>query len=433
MRAAVGYARHVQMDRWVVPPAVAAAVFTVVAVAPPVGGASERRGVRVEILGRVVLGRPLLVRAVLDDPARGGWLALPGAVLKLRDGTGAVTDAVRVQSDDATRWAAATLRVPTRGPFTLEIEGPNTRASCTLPTEAPPPRGIRSEDGAGALRVPAGTVLPGVATEVLVRAAGAASVALRPRLEGVTVTPPVATPDACGVARFEVLADLLGVPLQVALTSPEGVERAVERRLPMEPGAAQLLAERGGFAAQTVTADGVVWAAWGDDAGPLGWSVHALRAAEPEGPGLATLPAPVDVGWVALARGGDFRGAVFVPRGGAGRGCQATEAGRRWALGDAALPALEGPRLLIDGGSVARARAGARVRRVRGFASIGLALSVLAEAALVLGAGLQRDPISLRALVTPRRHRIGWALAIGLALFTMAGALLLTASIAGGG
>jgi len=420
------------MDRWVVPPAVAAAVFTVMAVAPPVGGPDARRGVRVEMVGRAVPGRALLVRAVLDDPALGGWHPLRGATLRVHDRSGQQTDAVRVSGQPGTPWAAATLRLGSAGPWTLSVEGPNTRVTCTVPEESPPPRVRVAESGDGALRVPVGTVLPGVSTEVLLRAEGAVRAALRPGLEGATVRPEEAAVDACGIAVFTVTAESLGLPVRVSVTDGSGAVRSVERRLPMDPGAAQLHLEDGRLWAHTAAADGVVWAVWGDPAGATGWSVVTLTETEAGGPGRAALAAPPDAAWVALARGGDLRGAVMVPRGTEGTGCRTTAAGRQWAAGDAFVPTVDGPRLLVDGGAEARVRAADAVRRVRRLASLGLALAVLAEAALVLGAGLRRDPISLRAIVTPRRERIGWALALGLALFTMAATLLLTSSIAGG-
>ncbi len=384
------------------------------------------------MVGRAVPGRTLLVRAVLDDPARGGWHPLERAVLRVRNGRGTETDAVRVQSDGSTLWVAAALRLEGDGPYTLSVEGPNTQAACRVPAEAPGPLRTVSESGLGALRIPAGTALPGVPTEVLVWAEGAARVALVPGLEGVVVRPEVAEVDACGIAVFEVTAELLGLPLRVSVTDRSGSVRSVARRLPMDPGAAQLRVDDRGLRAQTATADGVVWAVWGDPRGPTGWSVTPLVETEPGGLGHARLAAPLDAGWVVLARGGDLRGAVTIARGPEDVGCRETSAGRRWAAGDALVPTLDGPRLLIDGGAGARIRAAAHVRRVRGFASVGLVLAVFAEVALVFGAGLRPDPVSLRALTTPLRDRIGWATALGLALFTMAGALLLTASIASG-
>jgi hypothetical protein len=158
---------------------------------------------------------------------------------------------------------------------------------------------------------------------------------------------------------------------------------------------------------------------WGDDLGACAW--RALRLdADAAGDAVATLDLPSDGACAAT-----WIEASTDP-------APAERSGRRLTIARdhlrapghsdifARWPTTPTPGRVFDGAARASARQDARVRRGRRVALGALALSILVEAALVLGAGLQRGPDALNLVESPRRTRVG-AVAAAVALLIVLG------------
>lgn len=396
-------------DRWVLPPAVSAAVFAVLAVSPPIGSISASV-YRLEALGDPTGGRPWLVRAVIaaESPAP--------SQLRLTS-SGAEVQALAVLRDKgfwfrvmvAGHAGEVRLRlIDASGdhrPRAVRVQPP--RASVVLPVVD------------GRALVVDGILVPEVEGEVIVRSDGG-SVELLPVTDQVAIEPTRRSVDACGLATFRVRVSGLGAPVSLVSSTPSG-ERRDGLRLPLIPGGIAVR-DDGDSVLLRATGPGVIaHVVAGDDTGATWWSPAPLASAGDEGSARVTLP-PGAL-WVAVSHRGDLAELVSPLIRPSPPPCLATPLGQRLARGRLAPPPLPQVRVLWDGPSEATDLTRRRIRRARVACAIGLATSVALEALLLLGAGLARGPSSLRSLAADPRSRLG-ILAAGISTLLLLGAAL---------
>lgn len=413
----------VEVDRWVLPPAVAAAVFALAAVSPPVSTADLQRGLRVEAV-----------------TAADGVILVRGSIERVDDGALAAPRALAVTHDGATVIGRATagvagvsVAVPTavrRGRARLTIEADGLRANVTVPVGpaalAPP----AVAEGSLAARVAEGNLLPEVAGTVLVRAEGAAELRVEPQLEGVTVSPARAAPGPCGVASFRVTVVGMGAPVTLVARRADGSEQRAHVRLPLAPGGVSLardgaaLTVRGAFAGQAVHLLG------GTAAGARWWASARLVADEvcPR----ADVPLPAGLAWVRASTDALFRdeAAPTLRWDATPPACARDEGARRWHEASAAAPPRPDVGVAFDGAARARAALSSRVRRARGLAWLGLAGAIAAEVALMLGLGLRQGMSDVEGARALRRSDLG-RFATGVIALMLLGFALALASARG--
>ena len=396
----------VRWDRWVVPPALSAAVFAVLAVSPPLGvrPASSRR---LEALGEPRAGRPWLLRArALTEAGR----------------------PLRLDSPDATVVRAAALAgqgewfvvgVPARATALRLRVSDEAGARVLLVTPAPRPRAESAAPPDERVMVVEGTLVPELPGEVIVRPGGA-SVELRPVTEQVAIDPARMEVDACGLASFEVRVSGLGAPVSMLTTTAAGVRRD-ELRLPLVAGGVAVSDEGEAVVVRATSPGGTAHVVVGDAVGPAWWTAAPLSA---DGEvGRARVALPPGSRWVLASAGSDLRDATSPLVRPTGAPCTVTPLGRRLARGRLAPPALPPLRVLWDGPSDDARLTRHRVRRARLACAAGLATSVALEVVLLLGAGLERGPSALRSLRGDRRQRVG-VLAAGISTLLLMGAAL---------
>jgi len=398
----------VRWDRWVLPPAVSAAVFAVLSVSPPI--ATPAASVyRLESLGDPTAGRPWLLRARITA-----------------DSVGAPS--LRLTSPDAPVEAIASLR-ERGGWFRAQVPASASQL------------GLHLRDGSGTHRlrvavgaqralssaprpdervlVVEGTLVPELAGEVIVRPPGS-SVALLPVTDQVVIDPARRDVDECGLASFSVRVSGLGAPVSMSTSGPSG-ERRDELRLPLVPGGIAVRDEGVSVLLRATSPGLTAHLVAGDTSGPTWWSAAELLSDGDEG--SARVPLPAGALWVTASRSGDLSEPVSPLVRPASPPCLASPLGQRLARARLAPPLLPGLRVLWDGPSEGAESTRQRIQRARALCVGGLAVSVALEVLLLLGAGLASGPSSLRTLTGDRRDRLG-ILAAGISTLLLMGVAL---------
>lgn len=447
-----GTVRLVQVDRWVVPPAVLVAVFTTVVIAPP--GGAPARGLRVEALPGSARGA-WLVRVGVEHAGTMGWSVPRGGRVRLDDGRGGTTGA-RLEGLPRGVWATATVPRYGDGPWRFAIEAEGLRAEGRVAYDPEPAfrvgddAELRSATGAAfapdaqgiSVRIDGGALVPEVPGVVRVRLPSASAAPDAPwRFEPVdamlVLEPSSARPDRCGLVTLR--ATVHGFAAHLIVRDPAGLERA-RRRIPVRPGAISVRAlvepdaERaveGRVLLQAASPGQTAHVVFGDvDGRAVSWQSLRLsnddassaalgapaRSAWALASGTATFD-PVLAAWVALPRDRAEAVAPMPP------GCDVAEswsAFRRAAWPD---PSVRAPVVVYDGAPAALRAREERRERARNRAGVLAVLSLAALAAVLFAKGLTRDPEALRPVAVARRTRLLVALA-STAVLALAGLLL---------
>lgn len=398
----------VRWDRWVLPPAVSAAVFAVLSVSPPIAS-STASVYRLESLGDPSAGRPWLLRARITGESVG-------------------TPSLRLTSPDATVESAASLHdrggwfralVPASA-SELRLHLRDASGVHRLRAAVGPLRALSAAPRVDErVLVVEGTLVPELTGEVIVRPDGG-SVALLPVTDQVAIEPARRAVDECGLASFSVRVSGLGAPVSMIASGPSG-ERRDELRLPLVPGGIAVRDEGDAVLLRATSPGSIAHLVAGDASGPTWWSAAELVADGEEG--SARVPLPPGALWITASRSGDLSEPVSPLLRPTSPPCVATPLGQRLARARLAPPVLPGLRVLWDGPSEGAERTRQRVQRARALCVGGLAVSVALEVLLLLGAGLASGPTSLRALAGDRRDRLG-ILAAGISTLLLMGVAL---------
>lgn len=412
-----------EVDRWVVPPAIAAAAFSLAAVSPPVTTADLRRGLRVEAV--TAADGVVLVRASLERTSD-GELTAPRA-LTVEHGGASITARAAPGVPSVSLAVPTTVRAGAKARLVVLAE--ELRASVTLPVRAPDPAPPVAAVGPIAAVVAEGNLLPDVEGTVLVRAPGAVEARVEAQLEGATVTPERAPVGPCGVATFRVKVEGMGAPVTLVARRADGLETRAHVRLPLRPGGVSLTREGGAVTVRGAFEGEAVYVAAGGPAGVRWWS--AVRLARDEACPRAVVPLPAGVTWARASTDALFRGedapalrwdlAPSSP-------CASDAAARRWAEATVAVPPGPDVGLAFDGAGRARNALAGRVRRARTLAWVGLAGSIAAEVALMLGLGLREGMSDVEGARGLRRDDLGRFATGVIALMLLGFALALASS-----
>lgn len=390
------------LDRWVIPPAVGAAVCAVLAATPPSGRPGE--ALRVEALTAPQRG-PWLVRVALEA-VETGEIRPPG---RANVAVGSSTVSVEGRAQGLYAWATI---APSTASRSLTVRSGGHRAQVEVAPFALAVRQTSWPTSALDVRVLGEAMVSEQAATVLVRVPGAARVRIEPEGEEITVSPESAV-DACGVARFEVRADALGAPVHV-VAEPGPIESRL--RLPLRPGGVAVQWRDDSLEALSTSGAGEVYLVSGDASGATSWEARAWSS---DG-GFYRVRWPVARGvrWAIASSQPDFVETAGLWRGGPAppAECAQSEASRLWFAHGFSLPNVAAPRLVWDGASHSRERQEQQRGSLRAVGFVGLAVCVLIEAALVLGAGLARDPEGLGTVSETRRTRAGL---IAMAVLTL--------------
>lgn len=398
----------VRWDRWVLPPAVSAAVFAVLSVSPPIAS-STASVYRLESLGDPSAGSPWLLRARITAESVG-------------------TPSLRLSSPDATVESIASLR--DRGGWFRALVPASASELRVHLRDASGVHRLRAAVGPQRSRSAAprldervlvveGTLVPELAGDVIVRPSGS-SVALLPVTDQVAIDPPRRSVDECGLASFSVRVSGLGAPVSMSTSGPSG-ERRDELRLPLVPDGIAVRDEGDSVRLRATSPGSIAHLVAGDASGPTWWSAAELAADGDEG--SARVPLPPGALWITASRSGDLSEPVSPLLRPSWPPCVATPLGQRLSRGRLAPPVLPGLRVLWDGPSEGAERTRQQVQRARALCVGGLAVSVALEVLLLLGAGLASGPSSLRALTGDRRDRLG-ILAAGISTLLLMGVAL---------
>lgn len=447
-----GTVQLVQVDRWVVPPAVLVAVFTTVVIAPP--GGAPARGLRVEALPGSARGA-WLVRVGVEHAGTMGWSVPRGGRVRLDDGRGGST-AARLEGLPRSVWATATVPRYGDGPWRFAVEADGLHAEGRVVYDPQPAfrvgddAELRAATGAAfapdaqgiSVRIEGGALVPEVPGVVRVRLPSASAATVDPwRFEPVdamlVLDPSSARPDRCGLVTLR--ATVHGFAAHLIVRDASGAERA-RRRIPVRPGAIYLrtLAEpdadrarEGRVLLQAASPAQTAHVVFGDAEGrAVSWQSLRLSnddasSAELAAParsawavvsGTATFD-PVLAAWAALPRD---RAAALAPE---PLGCDDADswaAFRRAAWPD---PSVRAPVVVYDGAPAALRAREERRERARNRAGVLAVLSLAALAAVLFAKGLTRDPEALRPVAIARRTRLLVALA-STAVLALAGLLL---------
>ncbi len=426
--------RAVEIDRWVVPPAVAAALFALAAISPPVSRAGTFEGLRVELAGPVRADGFALLRVAVEKSDDGALRAPARARIEALDASGAALSVSDAEAMANTPWRVGRVRPPAgAGRFTARVRAGAMTASVSLPVSPSEP------ERAGPLRVEevdvvatAGALLPEQRGEVLVRAPGAADLRVESELEGVTVEPEVAAVGPCDVASFAVTVSGLGAPVAIVGRMRDGSSKRWNRRLPVSPGGLSLSRAGDELVVRGTLSGRPVWVVGGVGAALTRWTAAALLPSGDDAEARVALPRDEPLRWVRASLDphfGDERDPFA--RWGSERDACATDAtSRRWFEARVRPPPVPDVALIYDGAARARSALSSRVSKARAFALACLAGAVGLEVALVLGLGLRRDDEVPEAVRRARRERIGPLLA-GVAVLLLVGFALGIASVAG--
>lgn len=419
-----------RVERWVLPPAIAAAVFTTLAIVPP--GGAPARGLRVErIAGPVDREHPLLVRVAIEDAHATAWRPPHDAIFRLGR-PGGVWTVRHVVTSTSVPYAFATLIPPEgNGPLSLRIEADGYAVDVPVRSIAregsepiDPPRGEHGVE----LRVEGGALVPEVPATVLARFDGIVDgdVEMTGTDDTIRIAQSHARPDLCGVCAFEVT--VTGLDAHVVVRTPGAGDRDVRRALPVEPGGLSLRSvEEGAIEVTTAIGDQPVFVLAGDEHGiATYWSAQRLA---PSGDANAALriALPVASAWALAALSPRFDAAsgawLRTPQ---SSRCTATPLGERFVRAVTPPPNPPSTRVIHDGARVAGHLRERRQDRIR---SIALALAAAAIAmliTLIVAANLGREAPLLREAALTDRRRIWIALGGALSLL-VGGAVLLSA------
>lgn len=415
----------VWMDRWVIPPAVVAAVAAVFAVAPPVGDARARTGWRVEGFAvRRGAVETLLLRATLDDRAAERYWLPPTVRWTLLDERGAARFSEETRADPGAVWGYLS-RIDARGVARVRVEAEGIRAEVAVPRAGVIPAETPARGADLLATVLEGTLLPGVeGTAALSSRGEVAEWRVEPAMDNTHTGSEVKTRN---LALVRMQVDGMGAPINVVR---RGFDNSVRRdvvRLPVSSVGVAVLAPLPSFAPpESVTLRAAVGASrvhavWGDDDGPCGWT--SLRTAgEREGAAATlTFPEPERCAptWIEATTDGTFH-----ERAGR-RLAGARERLRAYGHSDifATWPSPPAPPVLFDGALHAERAHLVRVRGARRLALGTLFAAVLLEVAMVLGAGVRRGPAALAGVENAPRTRAGMVAAA--AALILAGGLVM--------
>ncbi len=408
------------VDRWVIPPAVAAAVFALAAISPPVTTSDLERGLRVEAV--TAADGVVLLRVAVERVAD-GVLSAPRTLAVTHQGE--TVTARRVEG-----LAAVTAVVPARvreGRAQLDVTADGLHAHLSLPVGRSPAPEPTPAEGPIAFAAAEGYLLPEVAGTVLVRAPGATAVRIEAQFEGVTVTPAQAAVGRCDVAAFEVTVAGMGAPVTLVASLVSGAERRAHVRLPLLPGGVSLardgrsLTVRGAFAGQVVHLVG------GGAAGARWWSATRVTADDVCPRAVVTLPEGLT--WVRASTDALFGddASASLRWDATPPACVADPNARRWYEVRTAAPPGPLVGVALDGAARARRVLAVRVGRARSLAWLGLAVSVAAEIALMLGLGLRDVRDNADGMRSLRREDVG-RIATAVVILTLLGFALALAS-----
>ncbi len=425
----------VEFDRWVIPPAVTAALFALVAISPPIGDATTHQGLRVEVALPTEAERPVLVRASIEDNAVAQLSAPRDAWMTLRDPSGAELDRARLETAPGLNHATGRLNARGRGPYTLDVHHEAMRASVRFGLPAAQTHAPTAPPPVGSLEVLAasGRLIPESAGTVLVRAPGARRVTLTSEIEGVTIEPPSADVGACDIASFRVTVAGLGAPVIVVAQRPDGVEVRTQTRLPLTPGGVSVHPEGDSVLVRGANAGSTVFLVGGDAQGARWWaSRNLVRDGDSAAARFELTP---DVRWVSATLAPSLvdpeSAAVWTsPPPEALETCATNDTARAWFAARTPRPAMPALRLAWDGAARATRAHRLRVMRVRRLALGCLAASILIEIALVLGFGMRDTEPTLHEITRRRRERVA-VLFAGVAVLLVLGFALGLSAILG--
>lgn len=415
----------VWMDRWVIPPAVVAAVAAVLAVAPPVGDARARTGWRVEGFAvRRGAGETLLLRAALDDRAAERY-RLPATLRwSVLDEGGAVMSTEETRGDPGGAWGYFT-RLDARGVARVRVEAEGVRAEVPVPRAVVIPAETPARGADLLATALEGTLLPGVeGTAALSSLGEVAEWRVEPAMDNTHTGSEVKTRNLL-LVRLQV--DGMGAPINVVRRGfDNGVRRDVVR-LPVSSVGVAVLSPLPSFAPpESVTlraavGASLVHAVWGDDDGPCGWT-SARTAGDREGASATlTFPEPARCAptWIEATTDGTLH-----ERAGR-RLASARERLRAYGHPDifATWPSPPAPPVLLDGALLAERAHLVRVRGARRLALGTLFAALLLEVAMVLGAGVRRGPAALAGVEYAPRTRAG--MVVAAAALILAGGLVM--------
>ena len=415
----------VWMDRWVIPPAVVAAVAAVFAVAPPVGDARARTGWRVEGFAvRRGAAETLLLRATLDDRAAERYWLPPTVRWTLLDERGAARFSEETRADPGAVWGYLS-RIDARGVARVRVDAAGIRAEVAVPRAGVIPAETPARGADLLATVLEGTLLPGVkGTAALSSRGEVAEWRVEPAMDNTHTGSEVKTRN---LALVRMQVDGLGAPINVVRRGFDNSMRRDVVRLPVSSVGVAVLAPLPSFAPpESVTLRAAVGASrvhavWGDDDGPCGWT--SLRTAgEREGAAATlTFPEPERCAptWIEATTDGTFH-----ERAGR-RLAGARERLRAYGHSDifATWPSPPAPPVLFDGALHAERAHLVRVRGARRLALGTLFAAVLLEVAMVLGAGVRRGPAALAGVENAPRTRAGMVAAA--AALILAGGLVM--------
>ncbi len=434
MRAVLCTLRAVEIDRWVVPPAVAAALFALAAISPPVSRAGTFEGLRVELAGPVRADGFALVRVAIEKSDDGVLRAPARARVEALDASGSARAVNDTEPMANTPWRVGRVRPPSGvGRFTVRVRAGDLSASASLPVAPSEP------ERAGPLRVEevdvvatAGALLPEQRGEVLVRAPGAAELRIESEFEGVSIEPAVAAVGPCDVASFAVTVSGLGAPVGIVARMRDGASKRWNRRLPVSPGGLSLARVGDELVVRGTLSGRPVWVVGGVGAAITRWTAASLIAAGDDAEARVSLARDEPLRWARASLDphfGDERD-PFARWGSASEACATDAASRRWFDAHVRPPPVPDVALIWDGAARARSALASRVSRARLFALTCLAGAVGIEVALVLGLGLRREDEVPEEVRRARRERIGPLLA-GVAVLLLVGFALGIASVVG--
>jgi hypothetical protein len=424
----------VEIDRWVVPPAVAAALFALAAISPPVSRAGTFEGLRVELAGPVRADGVALLRATIERADVEVFRAPLRARVESLDASGEARSVGEMVVMADTPWRVGRVTPPRGvGRFVVRVRAGELSANVSLPiapTEAER-TGLTRVEEADAVAT-AGVLLPEQAGEVLVRVPGAAEVRIEPEFEGVTVEPARAPVGACDVASFRVTVSGLGAPVALVAQMRDGTTKRWNRRLPVSPGGLSLARVGDELIVRGTLARRTVWLVGGDGASLTWWTAATLVAAGDDAEARVGVPRDVPLRWARASldpRFGEERD-PFARWGAAREACANEAVSQRWFEARARPPVTPDVSVVFDGAQRARDALRSRVSRARAFALLCLAGAVGIEIALVLGLGLRRDDDTPEALRRAHRERIGPLLA-GVVVLLLVGFALGLAPLLG--
>lgn len=416
------------------PPAIAAAVFTTIAIVPP--GGAPALGLRVEQAeGPVDASHPLLVRAAVEDALSSRWEVPIETFFRVRG-----APPVRVARRPGVPYAFATVPVRRGAPFELYVVGDGLSAHVRVlqgRASSPPspfePVSVVHAEHSVEVRVEGGALVPEVPGTVFVHFenAPAGDVTMTAADDSVRVVPSHAQLDLCGVAAFEVTAH--GLFANVVVQPPGAdLDGIVRRALPMSPGGLAVAPRQEAIEVTAPNGGQPVYALQGDASGEAtAWSVHRFDDGA-DANATMTIPLPSPIAWTIVSLSPVFDQGTGLwtttPLSAITGRCAVTALGERFGRTRVPLPAVPHVLVLHDGARFALAARERRQYRARNIA-LGVASAAIAMLiGLIVAASARRDPEVLRDVALGARQR-AW-IALGGALVLLVGGLVLLGTYA---